>query len=310
MLKRIESMSKSLKGFNVYKKVFLFITIVFLLTSCSSPTENERLKVSATTWIGYSPLYYAKEMGWLKPLNIKLLHVTSLSENMYLFETGNSDAYVGTQYEHSVLSKKDPTLMPVMLFDRSNGGDIVMSNVSVESLKDTTQDIDAYLEMDSINNTMLKDFIKKYGLEDNKINYINRDQGYISTLKSEDLKNPTIIVTYTPYDSTLEKHGFKNIASTKDDLELLVIDALYTQEKTMLKHKNQFLALKKLVNKAIDKLKADPRGFYEKVKPYMLEVSYDDFYNSLGNIVWINGDVSGELKKQMKESRYPTGGLL
>jgi len=297
------------KGFTLYRKIILFLVAIVLLTSCS-PLKEKKLKISASTWIGYSPLYYAKQKGWLKPLNIKLVHVTSLSENMYLYDAGNSDAYVGTQYEYGVLSKKNSSLMPVILFDSSNGGDIIMSNVSIKTLQSTKQPIDAYLEMDSINSTLLKDFIDKYSLDDKKINYINRDQGYISTLKSEKITKPTIIVTYIPYNIELNKHGFKNIASTKSDLELLVIDALYTKEETLREHKKQFVELKELVDKALDILKTDPKEFYKTVKPYMLELSFDDFKQELNNITWINEKISKRLKKQMKTTHYPTGGLL
>lgn len=293
----------------MYKRIVLFLTIIFLLTSCSS-TEYEKLKISATTWIGYSPLYYAKEKGWLKPLNIKLLHVSSLSENMYIYQAGNSDAYVGTQYEYNILSKEDSSIMPIMLFDRSYGGDIIMSNVSIEELKNTMQSIDAYLEMDSINNTLLKEFIKKHKLKNKKINYLNYDQAHISTIKSKDIKNPTIIVTYIPYDSKLEKNGFKNIASTKTDLDLLVLDALFTTENKLLKHKEQFLILKQLVDNSILRLKKDPKEFYETVKPYLLNVSYENFLKDLENIIWINKDVSVKLKNRMRETHFPSGALL
>ncbi len=291
----------------MYKKIILFLTIIFLLSSCSS-TEDQKLKISATTWIGYSPLYYAKEKGWLDSLNIKLLHVSSLSENMYLYDAGNSDAYVGTQYEYGILSKKDSSLLPIILFDRSNGGDIIMSNVSIQKLQNTTDSIDAYLEMDSINNTLLKDFIQKYGLQNKKINYINRDQAYISTLKNT--HKTTIIVTYIPYDIKLKENGFTSIASTRDNLDLLVIDALFTTEQKLQKHKEQFIQLKKLIDKAINRLEKNPREFYDTVKPYMRDITYDDFYADLENIVWINKDISQELKKSIKETHFPSAGLM
>jgi len=205
------------------------MTLLFLLTSCSSE-KQEKLEISTTTWIGYSPLFYAKEKGWLKPLNIKLMHVSSLSENMYLYQAGNADAYVGTQYEYNMLIKKEPSLIPVMLFDRSNGGDVVMSNLSIEELQKSTEPINAYLEMDSVNSTLLEDFIQNYNLHEKQINYINRDQTSISTLSSSTVKN-AIIVTYIPYDIELNKHGFKSIASTKDNLNLLVIDAMFKLKK-------------------------------------------------------------------------------
>lgn len=293
----------------MYKKIVSFLFIIVLFTSCSSQ-KYEKLEVSATTWIGYTPLYYAKEKGWLKSLNIKLLHVVSLSENMYLYDAGNSDAYVGTQYEYNLLVKKDPSLTPVMLFDRSNGGDVVMSNASIQELKDMDKPIDAYLEMDSINSILLKDFLKKYDMQKKKINYINRDQASISTLDSKNITKRTIVVTYIPYDIELKKHGFKTVASTKDNLNLLVVDGLFTKEKVFENHNKQFRELKILVDKAVKALQDDPREFYDTVKPYMLEVSFEEFIHSLDGIVWINKNISPELKERMRESHYPTAGLI
>lgn len=293
----------------MYKKILVFITVLFLLTSCSS-NKNEKLEISATTWIGYSPLFYAKEKGWLEALNIKLLHVGSLSENMYLYDAGNSDAYVGTQYEYNILVKKYPSLMPIILFDRSNGGDVVMSNLSIEELKNSSTDIDAYLEMDSINYTLLKDFIKKYKLQNKIINYINKDQSYISTLNTIHIDKPTIVITYVPYDLELEKQGFKNIASTKGSLDLLVLDALFTTGKTYSDHQKQFIELKKLVDDAVMVLENNPKEFYNTVKPYMLDLNYDEFNHIKGDIIWINKNISSKLKERMKESHFPSSGLI
>jgi len=293
----------------MYQKILFILTTLFLLTSCSSE-RNERLTVSATAWIGYSPLFYAKAKGWLEPLNIRILHVASLSENMYLYEAGKSDAYVGTQYEYNLLSHKDPSLVPVMLFDRSNGGDIVMSNMSIKELQNRQDMIDTYLEMDSINSTILEEFIAKYQLDNTIINYINNDQPQISILNIKNIKKPTIIVTYTPYDIALQKHGFKKIASTKDNLNLLVIDALFATEKIFSNHKHQFVALKKLIDNAIGALEKNPEEFYKTVKPYMPELNYNEFRSSLDGIVWINKTLSTELSKRMQDSSFPSRNLI
>lgn len=292
-------------------KIFLLpLLIALALSFASCSKKEERLKVSATTWIGYSPLYYAEEKGWLEYLDVELLHVSSLSENLYLYEAGNSDAYVGTQYEYGVLAKKDATLAPIMLFDRSNGGDVVMSNVSVESLAQSEGPIDAYLEMDSINVVMLKDFLQSRDLQSKSVNYINHDQATISILDATNLKNPTIVVTYIPYDTQLKKQGFVTLASTKDNLNILVLDALFTNKKTFNEHKNQFAALKIAVDKAVSALEKDPKEFYETIKPYVLEISYEDFLDSLNGIVWINKNVPEALQKRMKESSFPVGDLI
>ena len=55
-----------------------------MLSFSSCVEDNKKIKITTSTWIGYAPLFYAKEKNWLEPLNIKLLNVVSLSENMYL----------------------------------------------------------------------------------------------------------------------------------------------------------------------------------------------------------------------------------
>jgi NitT/TauT family transport system substrate-binding protein len=182
--------------------------------------------------------------------------------------------------------------------------------VSIEDLQKNEEQIDAYLEMDSVNSTMLKDFLARYEIQKKRINYINRDQAQISTLDAKNSEKPTIVVTYIPYNTQLEKKGFTTLASTKDNLDLLVIDALFTKEKIYHDHQEQFKGLKKAVDDSIAALEKNPQEFYETIKPYILEISYKEFIHSLDDIVWINQDVPESLKKRMKESSFPTRGLI
>lgn len=229
---------------------------------------------------------------------------------MYLYEAGNADAYVGTQYEYSLIVKKDPSLMPIMLFDRSFGGDMVLSNVTIDTLQNSSSSIDAYLELDSINSTLLNDFVDTYAIDKSRLNHINMDQAQISSLKKKEMKRDALIVTYIPYDIQLKKNGFTEVASTKKSLDLLVIDALFTTEKTFSEHKEQFVALKKLVDDSVVALRENPEEFYETIKPYLLEVSYKDFKDSLNDIIWINKEVSDELVKRIQQANLPTRNLI
>ncbi|MDP3267314.1 MAG: hypothetical protein Q8M39_10860 [Sulfuricurvum sp.] len=293
----------------MFKKISLFIVLLFILSSCSSPYDKP-LKISATTWIGYTPLFYAKEKGWLEPLNIKITNVVSLAENMALYKSGNFDAYVGTQYEYSVLSPNDSSLHPVMMFDRSYGGDVVMGNISITNLKNTNSVIDIYLEIDSVNSTIIKDFLKIYKLEGKKLNHINKDQAYISTLKVSDMKNPTLIVTYAPYNNYLIKNGFQQLVSTKDGLDLLVVDAMFTTDKVYDEHQQQFLELKKIVKNSLNALEADPKEYYETIKAYLPETSYTEFQHSLEDIIWINKAMAPALQERLNKANFPIRGII
>lgn len=291
-------------------KHFILLTCLILFFNSCGIQENKKIKISITTWIGYTPLFYAKEKKWLEPLNIKLLNVVSLSENMYLYKAGNSDAYVGTQYEYNLLSNENKNLTPIMLFDKSNGGDVILSNISIEELLKTDKQIDAYLEIDSINSILLEDFLKIYNLKNKKINYINEDQAYISKLNSKNLENPTIIVTYTPYNYDLEKNGFSELSSTKNNSNLLVIDAMFTNEDFFNENKKEFLALKSLVDKAVLELANNPKEFYETIKLYLPNTSYEEFLASLNDIVWINSNVPEEIITKLRNSNFKTRDII
>lgn len=292
------------------RKIGLLLGIIVFLVSCSYPSHDHTLRISATTWIGYTPLFYAKEKGWLKSINVKLINVVSLSENMYLYGAGNSDAYCGTQYEHSILKSQIPDLIPIMLFDRSNGGDMIMSNHSVEQIINSTNTIDVYLEMDSINFTVLNDFIQSYKIDESRINYIDRDQTEISVLKNIAPEKLVLIITYIPFDTKLRKNGFKEILSTKNGLELLVIDALYTQKDEFVLHKEQFTLLKQQVDNAIAILHSDPNEFYQTIKPYMNGMTFKEFTKGLDDIEWINNDLDEKLRERMSRASFSTKDIL
>ncbi len=287
----------------------ILFSILLLFSACSTPTDNQ-IRLSTTTWIGYTPLFYAKQKGWLDEINIKLINVVSLSENMYLYQGGNSDAYCGTQYEHAIMKDTIPSLIPIILFDRSNGGDIIMSNQSIQTLQNSEKPIHTYLEMDSINYTLLQDFLTKFKIEESRIVYMDRDQAEISSIHNTEPDQLTLIVTYIPFNTTLEKNGFTEILSTKNGLDLLVVDALFTRKEFLESHKQQFLALKQLIDEAILVAQKEPEKFFTTVKPYMNGITYEEFLHSLDDIVWINSTSDPQLLERMRQASFPVKELL
>ena len=291
------------------KKVYALLVIVALFLGCSS-AYDKKLKISVNAWVGYAPIFYAYDKGWLKPYNIDIISLTSLAESMYLYDAGNSDALTGTQYEYKELKKNHPALTALMFFDRSYGGDMILCNLSLHALQKSSQEIDVYLEIDSVNSELIKDFIRYYHLEDKKLHFINREQSVISELSNNHPEKPTLIVTYAPYNIELQKRGFKTIASTRDGLTLTVIDALFATQKDIAEHEKQFKALKVQTDKAIEVLKNDPKEFYTHVKNYLDGISYEDFKATLLDIKWINQSIEPSLKKRIEAMGIALNGLI
>lgn len=281
------------------------------LVSCSSNSSKQEykkeLKISTNSWIGYTPLYYAKEKGYLDKLNIQLITNVSLAEAANVYLVGNADIVSTTQHEFHTIQKSIKDTVPIILLDRSYGGDMILSNKTLDEIK-KAKSIDAYLEIDSINSDLIRDFLHFNKFDKNKFNFINKDQAQIQDLKSNNSQT-TLIVTYTPYDIKLKKHGFHEIISTRFMKELVVIDALCTHKQLLKTQKSRLKQLKIIIDKSIKEIQADKQNSYKLVKQYVEGITYKEYLKAFNGIKWINHP-SDKLLQRIKPMGYQQGYLI
>jgi len=282
----------------------MLVSTVFF-TSCTNQSQKkEPLTIATNSWIGYAPLFYAQEKGYLKKNNIRLLMNVSLAEAAELYSIGKADMVTTTQHELYSL-KEDFDIIPTILIDRSNGGDMILSNKSLQEIKQANK-ITAYLEIDSINAEILQSFLKKNNIPLEKLNVINKDQAQIEDLKPTQDKT-ILIVTYAPYNIALQKRGFRIITSTKDIDSIIVIDALCTSKEFYNKRYLDLKTLKEVIDTSVDELMHDKNTSYHFVKKYLGNLSYSEYLEGLETIQWINKP-SAELLKRIEplgyESKY------
>lgn len=282
------------------------ISIIFL-TSCVND-KKDKLRVVTSNWIGYTPLFYAREKGLLDKLNIQLLSVVSLSESLHTYKSKHADIFLGTQYEYEEAFKRDNQVVPIMLLNKSDGGDVVMSNLTLEEIKKEDKQIDVFLELSSVNSLVFDDFITKHNIKNKNFNYVNKDQSFIAQQK--EFKNPTIVISYNPYNITLEKNGLKTLETTKDNIEILIVDAMFTTNDILIKYKDELKELKKIIDIAIDDLEKDEKAYYDLIKDYLYDTSFEEFQQSLSNIKWINKNIDQNILDSLKEHSFPTKELL
>lgn len=288
-------------------KQLLLLSMVFFFLGCTSNDKKE-LRIATNSWIGYAPLFYAKETGKLDKLNIKLVTNISLAEASEVFEVGKAELVTTTQHEYFSLKDSAMDILPVILIDRSNGGDMILSNQTLEKLQ-TAPTIYAYLESDSINNELLEAFLKQNHLTEQNIVFMNHNQLQISDLANEEYK-AMVIVTYSPYNIKLESKGFKEVASTKDVNSLIVIDALCAKTSIYHSDKERLRELKLIIDEAIEEIEKDPKKVYKHVANYLDNISYEEYLNSLNLIKWINKNRSDELIKKLEDLGYKESDLI
>ncbi len=288
-------------------KQFIILAVVVFFLGCSS-NEPQEIRIATNPWIGYAPLFYAQETGELQKLNMKLVTNVSLAEASDIFEVSKAELVTTTQHEYFSLKESVKDVIPIILIDRSNGGDMILSNRTLSELYKSKK-IYAYLESDSINNELLAAFLEKNRLTHQNIVYINYDQLQISDLANDENK-AIVIVTYSPYNSKLEAKGFKELASTKDIDTLLVIDALCAKTSIYKTEKKRLQQLKVIIDKAIEEIEKNPQTVHHHVAKYLDNISYEEFLHSLNSIKWINKNRSQELNEKIEHLGYKEAYLI
>ncbi len=261
------------------------LSIVVLVAFYFSLRPKPRpITISANSWPGYTPLFYAQEKGWLKPFSLQLYAVSSLNESILLYESGLSDG-LATTNDAALRLQKRFALTPIFFFDRSDGADKILANHSLESLQTSNDPIDVYLEIESVNALLLNSFIEYYRFAPERFRLHNISQELILDLPYR--QTPTLLVTYDPYVSLLKAQGYQQIASSAlpnvTILDLLLIKTDIAETRPQL-----ISELRRALFRAAEALERDPKTFYTVVQHYLEGLSYEEFMHSLEEIKMVS----------------------
>lgn len=291
-------------------KIFIASSLLFVLAffgGCQNKSENYEIRVSTNPWIGFTPFIYAQEKGWLKDSKFKFVWVVGLAENVTLYEKGLSHGFTATQYEYFNFKNRE-YLKPYFLIDRSNGADTILSNKTIDELKRSDKKIECYFELSSVNMDIFKAFVAQYGFDEKKFELKNSDQGNMAAIKAN--ANPMLLISYEPYASSIQNNGFKKISSTKELTDIQVIDAIFLDERIVKNNEEEVKRLKEVFGKATQRLKQNPKEFYETVKGYLENQTYEQFIASLDGIEWLNEKDSPKAVEFMQKQKIPTDKLI
>lgn len=286
--------------------IALFLALFFI--ACSPP-ERKPIVLSADLWIGHAPIFYAHAEGWLKEANIQLLHTQSMQETVDQYESGAADIITATGHEYLKMRRKYPDFTACLIHDKSLGGDVIVANRSLIELRKSDQIIELHLELDTVNEDMWHYLMEFEGLSKEQFRVEPKMQEEINRLKTFASEPPVMAVTFHPYDLPMLKNGFVQIASTKDS-RYLIVDGIHAKRAFIQEHKEQIVQLKAAMEKAMKVYEKDPKGFYEKVKPYLNHPEYAEFQAMVKNIEWIFPYPSEEMLVKLRHIGYETEDLV
>lgn len=93
-------------------------------------------RVGGVTWIGYEPMFLARELGLLDAASLRLVEMPSSSTSLMALATGDIEAAMLTLDECLLAQEGGLDIRVILVFDYSAGADVVMSRPGIDRLAD------------------------------------------------------------------------------------------------------------------------------------------------------------------------------
>lgn len=211
-------------------RLLVLMLCLSLLTSCED--SDATFKVGINRWLGYEPLYLGKKLDYLPGIDI--VRLSSALDVMRALRNGNLQAAGLTLDEALTLIQEGIELNIVMVFDYSNGADVVLARPTIKTLSDVAGKRIG-VELNAVGSLMLRSMLAKANLSVKDVK--------IAAMPITQLKDAVsagqidVAVTYQPFSDDLLALGMKPIFSSADIpgeiMDVLAIrkDALHLQDK-------------------------------------------------------------------------------
>ena len=158
--------------------VWLWISVLLLGTVTASTAAAEPLKIRYSIWVGYGPLFIAKEKGYFKEeqVEVDLVNIEDPKEGFFALAAGRLDGVVSTIDTMVLYLKKGNEYQYVLALDDSAGGDGIVARKEIQSIKDLKGKKIAVNE-GSVSQFFLNVVLKENGMTQKDVNIVNMKQG-------------------------------------------------------------------------------------------------------------------------------------
>jgi NitT/TauT family transport system substrate-binding protein len=137
------------------------------LTGCNW-LNDAPVTVAASMWVGYQPLFLARDHAWLKPDKATLLETHSPAESLEAVRLGKANAAAVTLDEMLTARGTGLPLTVVLVFNTSMGADMLLAEVGMTGLPQLKGQRIA-LEDSSVAEIMLAEILREAGLKQSDV---------------------------------------------------------------------------------------------------------------------------------------------
>ncbi len=245
------------------KKLSMWGLVVVLLAGLAGVAAAEPLKIRYSIWVGYGPLFIAKEKGYFaeEKVDVELVNIEDPKEGFFALAAGRLHGVVSTVDTMVLYLKTGQEYQYVLALDDSAGGDGIVARKEIKSLKDLKGKKVAVNE-GSVSQFFLNVLLKEAGMTEKDLDIVNMKQGDAGAAFVAERVDAA--VTWEPWltKSKNAPHGHILVDSSKTPG--LITDVLILPREVIAKRGKEIQGIVNAWNKAV--------AYYEKNQQESLEI--------------------------------------
>jgi NitT/TauT family transport system substrate-binding protein len=227
------------------------------LLSGQAPAQADTITIAHSTWVGYGPLYIARDKGFFKENGVDV-DLVVMEDPKERFPTLMADRIqmIASTVDTALLYMKQPDdYKYIVAIDDSNGGDGIVANKDIKTIADLKGKQVAVNE-GSVSEFYLNVLLQKAGLNESDLNVVNMtaaDAGTAFVSKQVDAA-----VTWEPWLSRGKATDFGHLLVDSSTTPGLITDAIIVKTSWLKDHQKEAAAIVKSWNEAVAYYRAHP----------------------------------------------------
>jgi NitT/TauT family transport system substrate-binding protein len=240
------------------KKLGIIALALCCLTAFSAPAFAEtKVKVAFATWVGYGPLYIAKEKGFFDKygLDVDLIIIDDESQYAAAMASGNIDA-LGNVLDREVIHFAKGTPETVLFaMDESSGGDGIISSGEIKTLKDLAGK-NVGLDKSSTSYFFFLTAIQKAGLPEDQVNI--HEMGASDAGAAFVAGRLDAAVTWEPWLSGANQRQGGHVLASSKDFPRTIVDVFVMRNDFIKDHPEAATGMTRAWMEAVEWYRANP----------------------------------------------------
>jgi NitT/TauT family transport system substrate-binding protein len=231
---------------------------VALAPIMDSPTARaDTVKIAHSTWVGYGPLYIARDKGMFKQngVDVDLIVMEDPKERFPTLMADKIQMIASTVDTALLYLKKPNDFQYVVAIDDSNGGDGIVAIKDIKTIADLKGKKVAVNE-GSVSEFYLNVLLAKAGLKESDLNTVNMTAGDAGGAFVA--KRVEAAVTWEPWLSKGKSTDFGHLLVDSSTTPGLITDVLIVKTDWANAHQKDIAAIVKSWNEAVAYYRANP----------------------------------------------------